>query len=61
MLLWIAVAGFLGLALWQAADAVAGHPGGGKDAWGDRAKAAGKAVVYLALAWSVLHASPAAG
>jgi hypothetical protein len=52
VLLWVAVAGFLGLALWQAVDAVAGHPGGGKDAWGGRAKAAGKAVVYLALAWS---------
>ncbi|HEV7195957.1 MAG TPA: DUF1206 domain-containing protein [Pedococcus sp.] len=52
LLLWVAVAGFLGLALWQVADAVAGHPGSGRDAWGGRAKAAGKAVVYLALAWS---------
>lgn len=52
LLLWVAVLGFLGLALWQAADAVVGHPGTGGDAWGGRVKAVGKAVVYLALAWS---------
>lgn len=45
-LLWLAVAGFLGLALWQLAEAVAG-PGAA-----DRLKAGGKLVVYLALAWS---------
>ena len=46
VLLWLAVAGFLGLALWQLAEAVAG-PGAA-----DRLKAGGKFVVYLALAWS---------
>ena len=46
VLLWLAVAGFLGLALWQLAEAVAGP--GAKD----RLKAGGKLVVYLALAWS---------
>jgi hypothetical protein len=51
-LLWLGVVGFLGLALWQLADAVVGHPGGDSDAWADRAKSGGKAVVYLALAWS---------
>ena len=39
LLLWVAVAGFLGLALWQVADALVGHPGSGGDAWGGRAKA----------------------
>jgi hypothetical protein len=52
VLLWISVVGFLGLALWQLADAIVGHPGDDADAWGGRAKAGGKAVVYLALAWS---------
>ena len=50
--LWVGVIGFLGLAIWQVADAIVGHPGDDKDAWGGRAKAGGKAVVYLALAWS---------
>lgn len=54
-LLWIGVVGFLGLALWQLADSVVGHPGDDKDAWGGRAKAVGKAVVYLALAWSAFR------
>jgi len=53
--LWIGVIGFAGLALWQLTDAVVGHPGDDKDAWGGRAKAAGKGVVYLALAWSALN------
>lgn len=52
LLLWLAVVGFVGLALWQLTDAVVGHPGDDKDAWGGRAKAGGKAVVYLLLAWS---------
>jgi len=54
VLLWVAVLGFLGLALWQLADALVGHAGEDKDVWADRAKALGKAVVYLALAWSAL-------
>ena len=53
--LWIGVIGFAGLALWQLTDALVGHPGDDKDAWGGRAKAAGKGVVYLALAWSALN------
>ena len=54
VLLWLAVVAFLGLALWQATDAVIGHPGDDKDAWAGRAKAVAKAVVYVALAWSAL-------
>jgi hypothetical protein len=53
--LWVGVIGFLGLALWQVADAIVGHPGDDKDAWGGRAKAVGKAIVYLALAWSAFN------
>ncbi len=50
--LWLAVLGFVGLAIWQLADAVVGHPGDDAEAWGGRAKAGGKAVIYLALGWS---------
>ena len=53
--LWVGVVGFLGLAIWQLADALVGHPGADKDAWGGRAKAVGKLVVYLALAWSAFQ------
>jgi hypothetical protein len=53
--LWVGVVGFLGLAIWQVADGIVGHPGDDKDAWGGRAKAAGKAIVYLALAWSAFQ------
>jgi hypothetical protein len=47
VLLWVAVAGFLGLALWQVAEAVGAHEGH----W-HAAKAAAKAVVYAVLAWT---------
>jgi hypothetical protein len=53
--LWVGVVGFLGLALWQVTDALVGHPGDDKDAWGGRAKAGGKAIVYLALGWSAFQ------
>lgn len=43
LLLWVAVVALVALAAWQALDAVMG------DDTGDRLKAAGKAVVYLAL------------
>lgn len=48
-LLVVIVAGFLGLALWQAGEAAVGST-----ETADRIKAAAKAVVYLALAWSAL-------
>jgi hypothetical protein len=50
--LWIGVLGFLGLGLWQVADAAFGHPGSDKEAWGGRIKAISKALVYLFLAWT---------
>lgn len=49
VLLWVAVAAFVALGTWQAADALRG----GSDAK-DRAKAAAKAVVYLALAFTTV-------
>jgi hypothetical protein len=50
--LWVGVLGFLGLGLWQLADAAFGHPGSDKEAWGGRVKAFSKALVYLALCWT---------
>jgi hypothetical protein len=50
--LWVGVAGFLGLGLWQLADAAFGHFGSGKDVWLDRGKSFSKAIVYLVLAWT---------
>lgn len=57
-LLWVVVAGFVLLALWQVAEAVA------RGDTGSRVKSAGKAVVYLALAWtgvSVLRGTSSSG
>lgn len=51
LVLWVAVVGFALLALWQLTDAVTGGSGGEAS---DRAKAAGKMVVYAALAWTAL-------
>ena len=51
-LLWAGLVGFVGLGLWQLGDAAFGHPGRGGRVWGQRAKAAGKAVVYLFLGWT---------
>ena len=53
--LWVGVLGFLGLGLWQLADAAFGHPGSDKEAWGGRIKAFSKAVVYLALGWTTFN------
>ncbi len=53
--LWVGVLGFLGLGLWQLADAAFGHPGSDKEAWGGRVKAFSKAVVYLVLGWTTFN------
>ena len=47
--LWVGVVGFLGLALWQLAEAI-----GGAHQASNRVKAAAKAVVYIVLSWSAL-------
>lgn len=51
-LLWLAVVGFLGLGIWQAADAVVGQHGSDREVWVGRVKALAKCAVYLALAWA---------
>ena len=49
VLLWMTVVGFALLAVWQASEAVVGRHGAEAS---DRAKAAGKAVMYTFFAWS---------
>lgn len=52
-LLWVGVVGYAGLTLWQILDAAVGYrPGGTASSVMDRAKDAGKAVVYAVLAWT---------
>ena len=50
VLLWVAVLGWLGLAIWQVSQTIAGSP-----QVGDRVKSAAKAVVYLALSWTAFR------
>jgi len=50
VVLWVVAIGFAGLAVWQVTEAI-GTPAGA----GARTKAAAKAVVYAALAWSALR------
>ncbi|GAB3600688.1 DUF1206 domain-containing protein [Angustibacter peucedani] len=53
VVLWIGVVGFVGLALWQLAEAAIGSPGReAKDQAGARGKSFAKGVVYLALAFT---------
>ncbi|TWP34229.1 DUF1206 domain-containing protein [Leekyejoonella antrihumi] len=49
LLLWVTVAGFVLLAVWQLTEAISGASSGA-----DRVKAAGKLVVYGVLAWTAL-------
>ena len=50
--LWLAVVGFLALALWQIAGTLSVPPKAGSSPWVDRATGIGKATLYLALAWT---------
>lgn len=50
--LWVAVAGFLALGLWQFANTVSTQPAPGSSPWPARVKGLSKAVLYLALAWA---------
>ena len=50
MLLWVAVVGFLALAVWQATEAVVGKP-----KLRDRAKAVATGILYLFLSFSCLN------
>lgn len=47
VILWIGVVGYLGLGLWQLAEAIASH---GEAS--DRLKSAAKGIVYLVLSWT---------
>ncbi len=53
VVLWVAVAGFAFLALWQVAQALSGRGMPGQE-WKNRLKAISKAVVYAALSYSAL-------
>ena len=55
--LWVPVAGFVALALWQLAYGIAARPAGDLSVWAARAKGIAKAVLYLALAWTCLSAA----
>jgi len=58
VLLWVAVVGFVLLALWHVTEAIVGgvHP-----EWYQRLAAAGKAIVYAVLAWSAFRVTQRAG
>ena len=58
LLLWLAVAGFALLSLWQVTEAIVGAHGG---EWTDRAKAAGKAVLYAVFAFTAFRVTQRAG
>lgn len=58
VLLWLAVIGFVLLAVWQATDAAVGRHGA---AVSDRLKAAGKAVLYAFFAWSAFSVTQGTG
>jgi hypothetical protein len=54
VLLWLLVVGFIGMALWQLAEAVYGSAGSGRQKAGKRLAALGRAVVYGVIAYGVL-------
>lgn len=53
-LLWVLVAGFVGLAAWQLTEAIGGRHKVGSAGVFDRLKALGKMVTYLALGWTAM-------
>ena len=59
--LWLLAAGFVGLALWRLSEAAFGGPGPGEQKAGRRLAALGKAVVYGALAFTVVKYAIGAG
>jgi hypothetical protein len=52
--IWVAVAGFLALGLWQLAKALAVPTGGESSKLATKAKEVAKAVLYFVLAWTSL-------
>ncbi|MDN5761698.1 MAG: DUF1206 domain-containing protein [Microlunatus sp.] len=62
VLLWVMAVGLLTLVLWQGLEAVGGKPGADpKDRVKDRSRAIGRAVVYLALAFTAGRIAVGAG
>ena len=59
--LWLLAAGFAGLALWRLAEAGYGGPGPGEQKPGSRLAALGKAVLYGALAFTIVKYAIGAG
>ena len=59
--LWLLAAGFVGLTLWRLAEAIYGGPGPGEQKAGSRLAALGKAVLYGALAFTILKYAIGAG
>ncbi|OUE30056.1 hypothetical protein BFL35_12030 [Clavibacter michiganensis] len=55
VLLWIIVVGLLGLGLWQLVETVLARGEDAKRTWAARAKELGKAVAYLAIAFTALR------
>ncbi|MFC7597087.1 DUF1206 domain-containing protein [Terrabacter sp. GCM10028922] len=56
VMLWIAVVAWLGLAIWQVTEVISGGL-----RTSDRLKAAGKAVLYLALSWTAFDFASGSG
>lgn len=62
VLLWVMAVGLLALVLWQVLEVIGGKPGADtKDQLKNRAKAAGKAVVYLLLGLTAARIATGAG
>lgn len=61
VVLWLGVVGFAALGVWQLTEALLPRIGDVKEQLGDRAKALGKGVVYLALAVSTLSFARGSG
>ena len=59
--LWLLAAGFVGLALWRLSEAAYGGPGPGEQKRSSRLAALGKAVVYGALAFTIVKYAIGAG
>ena len=55
VLLWVVVVGLLGLGLWQLVETVLARGEDAKRTWAARAKELGKAVAYLAIAFTALR------
>ncbi|GAB2622367.1 DUF1206 domain-containing protein [Pseudactinotalea suaedae] len=61
VLLWVCAVAFAALALWHLVEAIVSHGGSGRDQLLDRVKAAGKGVVYGALAFTAFRVVTGAG